>query len=966
MGIAGLLRKSLLRGKIKNKLLFYSISLLFINLSAITAFTFYISSSTIANEISDTNRLILQHTMENIDFVLKGIENTAIHSLTNEDLSTYIEDATGGDRSKAFKAATVINRLISGFLSIRPEAGLVYIVGSNESEGFPVIYSNAAYIKYGISNIRECVELAKSAGGRFAWVYTENNGYGLGINKGIGLSRSIIDSNGLCKGYLIIIMNEDLLSDIFSNIAKKNNEIILYNKDNIIVSSTESKKKGMRIDDYLKAGEEQKYAVDIATGKKYIVTGVFSDYTGWKLNIAEPYDDFVSPVKTIHIWVLISFLIVIIAFVFLSLILSNILTTPINRLLNKVESVDGADAILGGVSEKRKSRRALIPFPAKLDFRAKLSIMLISVIILPIIVVMVVTYKTSFDIVAAKAEELNILKTLQTKKRVEYFLKDYEKSIYDILWEQELSGILRSDGINSQADASKDTAGLTAIQRIINNIQRRSVGVLYVDVCRADGVKVYGSQNAVGGFIDTVREYADASNIWFDTYKDFSNQYVVTLGKKIIDLNDYMLIGYIFFTVRERDLETSYRSSFGNKDFAYIINRDGIIISHPDKSVLGSKTDFPGGGMPEGGYSQSRFVKKDRETYLAGTEIISNTDWFIISMTNVQSLMENMNRVFWYDLVVVMLSILVIAFLVNRVSAKISRPIKMLTRKAVSFADSGSGKEWGLSTGDEIEQLNDSFDKMMARIKRLIEEVFKAEKLKHESEIKTKEAELAMLQSQINPHFLYNTLDIIRWKAMFLTGSENEVTALVSTFSNFYRLSLGKGQKMVSIKDEIDHIKNYITLINCRYSSTVTVNWFIDSSILNYAIPKITLQPIIENAVYHGIKPKDKQGTINVLGMINKGIIQLHVEDDGVGMDEQASDRLRHSLRDIDGMPQKSGYGLRNVNQRLRLYFGDGYGLDVSSKKHVGTVISVTIPAVELDVPDTQTMPGRESLNQQS
>lgn len=203
-----------------------------------------------------------------------------------------------------------------------------------------------------------------------------------------------------------------------------------------------------------------------------------------------------------------------------------------------------------------------------------------------------------------------------------------------------------------------------------------------------------------------------------------------------------------------------------------------------------------------------------------------------------------------------------------------------------------------------------------------------------------------MLQTQINPHFLYNTLETINWMAYNMSNSENPVSKSLINLASFFRNTLTSGY-FVSIENEIKYTKEYVNILALRYGDLFDIEWDIDESILSYTIIKICLQPIIENAVYHGIKQKNDKGLIKIKGLCDDNNIILIVSDDGIGIEKDDLDKLNKTLSETSFTNEKSHIGLSNVNQRIKIIFGDSYGIHVESTVGVGTDVYVTIPKKE-------------------
>ena len=240
---------------------------------------------------------------------------------------------------------------------------------------------------------------------------------------------------------------------------------------------------------------------------------------------------------------------------------------------------------------------------------------------------------------------------------------------------------------------------------------------------------------------------------------------------------------------------------------------------------------------------------------------------------------------------------------------------------------------------DEIAVLSASFNRMVEEIGKLVEDI-------RVEELNLRAAELRLLQEQINPHFLYNTLDNIIWLAE--SNETAQVVNMVSALSDFFRTTLSKGKDYISVRDEEAHINSYLQIQQFRYRDILTYEIDMDEEVYDCEILKLTLQPLVENALYHGIKGKRGLGQIRITGCIRGGLLEFQVKDNGIGMKEE---RLREVRRIIMGemehTKEKGGFGLFNVNERIRLNYGRKYGLRIESTYGQGTCIWVTVPAVK-------------------
>lgn len=280
-----------------------------------------------------------------------------------------------------------------------------------------------------------------------------------------------------------------------------------------------------------------------------------------------------------------------------------------------------------------------------------------------------------------------------------------------------------------------------------------------------------------------------------------------------------------------------------------------------------------------------------------------------------------------------------IAFLSIYIPQSITKPIIRLSEVTDQVAKGDLSVRSDVDAGGEVGVLSDSLNSMIDKINELLSQVTT-------EQTRLRKAELELLQSQINPHFLYNTLDTIVWLA---EGSDQaKVVSMVESLSDFFRTSLNQGKDIITIKEEIQHVRSYLEIQQVRYQDILEYEIEVPEEIFKYQIPKITIQPLVENALYHGIKNKRRLGKITITGEVDDNNVYLRVIDNGIGMSEERNDEV---MDRIQGKTPNSevGFGLYNVNERIRLKFGDGYGIKITSKYEEGTVSEVILPKEELN-----------------
>lgn len=299
---------------------------------------------------------------------------------------------------------------------------------------------------------------------------------------------------------------------------------------------------------------------------------------------------------------------------------------------------------------------------------------------------------------------------------------------------------------------------------------------------------------------------------------------------------------------------------------------------------------------------------------------------------------QNVNR--WMATNILVL-ILVLLFSVSAawfISGSISNPIRELRKMAASIAEGNLNVRVENKNLDEIGSLGISLNLMAGELEELIENSIKEQE-------NLKKSELKALQAQINPHFLYNTLDTIVWMAE--ANKSEQVIEIVRALSNFFRITLSKGRDWIDVRDEVEHIRSYLIIQKIRYRDILDFEIDVDEAILDYKILKLTLQPLVENALYHGIKNRRLGGTILIKGSKTEdGKLLFEVIDNGIGMTEEKLCELQSELDNdtIDPDMKESGFGMNNVHKRIKLYYGKQYGISLKSEHNKGTHIWLSFP----------------------
>ena len=408
-----------------------------------------------------------------------------------------------------------------------------------------------------------------------------------------------------------------------------------------------------------------------------------------------------------------------------------------------------------------------------------------------------------------------------------------------------------------------------------------------------------------------------------------------TIGVLLVDLN-YDVINRICSSIQ-----------LGKRGYVFIVDKNGEIVYHPQQQLIY-------GHLKKENIQQ---IVKSTQNYFAADNVEADKfysietmpviGWKVVGVNYRDELVENRDRIrqtyaFW-GLTFFSISILLSLFIAQR----ISRPIRQLRNSMRQVEQGNFNIRTDIQSSNEIGELGRDFNIMVVEIEKLLLRITEQQELKRKSELKA-------LQMQINPHFLYNTLDSIIWMAE--AGKQQDVIAMSSALARLFRLSISKGKEIIDIGSEVEHVRNYLTIQKIRYKDKLDYRIEVPDEIKTYKTVKIILQPLVENAIYHGIKNKDGPGLIIIGGIKNQSMIELFVRDDGVGMDEKTLHLLLERLKSNENIQPSesnflhSGLGVHNVDERIKLYFGPNYGLHYESSEDVGTTVRILLPAIEGDL----------------
>ncbi|WP_449602213.1 cache domain-containing sensor histidine kinase [Paenibacillus sp. Marseille-Q9583] len=424
--------------------------------------------------------------------------------------------------------------------------------------------------------------------------------------------------------------------------------------------------------------------------------------------------------------------------------------------------------------------------------------------------------------------------------------------------------------------------------------------------------------------------------VWLGVYEhslidQVEDSPVFAFGRQIYDLNEHKPIGIVLYETNPKPvLDALDNVKLGEHSQVYLMSQDGRFVSsaedqEPDLTQLPSLQN-----------SQNVVVEQTANRLLVASKL-SFSGWWVLSITPNRDLNVELVEMKRYLFIVFSILVLVSTLIASIVSRTISLPLKKVIREMKQVEIGNFRGMVNVSSYQEINILVASFNRMVRRIEELIERV----KL---SSVSEKNAELHALQSQVNPHFLYNTLDMIYW--MLDEEGNEQLGELVLSLSSMFRYSSHwEVDVEVTLREELEQIGHYLNIISIRLEGRLRIEINIDERWLEVRLPKMTVQPVIENAVKHGLESLDRQGILKVSILEETGVLNIVVQDNGKGMDAEKLKALVESLdRPTTKENGKMGIGLQNLHRRLQHMFGESYGLVIRSLPGEGTEVAIMLP----------------------
>jgi len=600
--------------------------------------------------------------------------------------------------------------------------------------------------------------------------------------------------------------------------------------------------------------------------------------------------------------------------------------------------------------------RSVMDWFMDMPIRNKLMLSFLVLIILPVITIGIFSYYTSQELLRHKTEQYANDILMETGENVDVKLREIERVSFQIISNMTIQEALRKANLGIEDEYEK-----ISVEKAIDN-QLKGFVPLDLDIAAVQVVSLSGTVYYVNPASITIEiseqekealEAGKGSAVWFRT-----NPYSQTakVGRAINSIVNQELIGYELIMIKESSIHDIYRKTdlFKNGDIL-ISDMEGRIVSHRDKNNLDMFVENAVSGLTKDNIKSSFITAQINGTnnYIA-SRTINKGLWRMTAIIPTEQYEEDIILLRYWLIGICAVCCILSLLLSLKISDSISRPLRDLSAMMEKVGKGDFGVAISSGSKDEVGILSRHFNKMVSQVQKLIQEVYQEQYLKQKAELKS-------LRAQINPHFLYNTLESINWMARI--RNVPEIGDMVKALGDLMRVSIS-GDDFIKLDDEIVNISNYLKIQKFRYGDRFEASIEISPEIRRVTIPKLILQPIVENAIVHGLEDKVESGHIEITGVLSEGDVVITISDDGVGMDDEKVVSLNRLFSEYSEEQHAPGggtgsglignaaaddmhthIGLINVDRRIRMYYGRKYGLGISSVKGSGTCVKAVLPA---------------------
>ncbi|MFF2887268.1 sensor histidine kinase [Paenibacillus sp. NPDC057967] len=581
-------------------------------------------------------------------------------------------------------------------------------------------------------------------------------------------------------------------------------------------------------------------------------------------------------------------------------------------------------------------------------------LLLVAITLIPLLVLGAVSYSITKNAIDKKVTDASKQLIRQTAENIDIRFSGYKDIVMQMITNPEIMSLLHR--ISQRDEPSAEHISLTSKLAYFTAVSPEFKSVSFVtDSMYIKGIFRWDDQAELKSEFYTKTMAAGNDFVWFPTrrgyYSDTADSHeevVFSVSKQVFNIHDGRQLGMaVVLDIREEMLSEILRNNADGdlRTESFVIDQNGYILSHGDKGMLLTPVENwfeaeEASILISGGKEDSFVAHYKGKEVMVNYQQLKTNNWRVVHVIERSSLYKDSDQVIQVIAILMavcaLFSIIAAYAMANSVSSPLKRMVKAM--KQVHIGNLSTRIKRDDKRIDEIGSLEYHFNDMVGRIEELVQAVYQEQNNKRIAEVKA-------LEAQINPHFLYNTLDAIKWTALFQKA--NNAAEMARLLSRLLHISIGKGRDTVLVQEELEHVECYMGIQNLRATGRIEMVYDIEEEVKLYRIPKVILQPIVENAVLHGFADRHEGAVIRIGCRSTEGRLLFSIEDNGHGFESDLADSFSHQIEDMPKSATFLGVGLSNVEERIKLICGEEYGLSIDSKIGEGTRVIITLPVMK-------------------
>lgn len=652
--------------------------------------------------------------------------------------------------------------------------------------------------------------------------------------------------------------------------------------------------------------------------------------TGWHFAVYNDLSQAYQGLNELRRFMLIAMALSVFGALILSARISRKVTLPVHKLLMRTrtrfhpheEKTEGATGYSHLIMRMKSFREVLIVY-------------YVLVVCLPLLLHGIVYFVIASRLLIPVSENAYHVNVQQTAENIDHFLETTQRiglnvASYPLVQRWLKEGHVHDEAMEIEVQRLLDTSA---------NYLRLPVEITIYDV---NGDRVVSNANydrvLSSGQLASMIDNRVQKRFWVGSSMTRHNRYAVEYYNKILDLGSLQTIGFVGFSYLEQSIQTLYKDIVTTDSLVELVQAGDEVFSGNRESGIGSVSQSTSSRLQWADYMLALFDGKEK--YVGLEYALAETNWRLRAAYPVSHTVSEIVMVLGLNVMLFFLFMLMIVWLSYWISSRVSRALVRLEVFALNWHNGGMGRDpRHVSRIFEVEQLSRSFDQMAIQIEELTRTMYESKWKQAEALKENKELELQVLQSQINPHFLYNALEAIKW--MIMDDEKNEAAEAIENLGQLFRHASDRSMELVDMQEEIAYTKLYVSIQKIRFGDQLRVDWQINPNVRSCRTIKMMLQPIVENAIHHGMENRRTSLQIRIKLYEQQDRIHIEIRDNGRGMTES---QLAVARQGLEGPLAAAHIGLRNVRRRGQLKFGDQFDLKIDSRSQQGTTVVLSLP----------------------